>query len=87
MHVPSDNLLFPVLNVVGFFGANLFAVLVILPMIVFFVIGAGIELLAIGSWHLANEKSRAMGKSFERPVWLIRSLGGILPIEPPRLNR
>ena len=76
--------LFPIANLVGFAGAHLFAALVILPMIIIFAISAVFELLATGSWRQAHEKSRAVGKSFERPIWVIRSLGGVLPFEPPK---
>lgn len=84
MQVNRLHPLFVTLNFVGFVGAWLFMALVILPMIAFFVSAAVIELLTTGSWRQANEKSMAMGKSFERPIWWIRSLGGILPTVPPK---
>lgn len=71
------------LHWIGFLGAWVFLALVIVPMICFFVFAALIERAKTGRWTNANIMSRNMGKSFEKPLWWIRSLGGLLPIDRP----
>lgn len=80
----TTHRLYPVCNYLGWGVAHLFAALVILPMIVMFVLYALMELSSTGNWNNANDRSKAMGKCIERPLWWVRSLGGMLPITPPQ---
>lgn len=73
-----------VLNIVGWIGAHIFAATVLLPMIFFFIVYAVLEYAATGKYSNANEMSQRMGRQLEIPAWRVRSLNGLLPIDPPK---
>lgn len=82
----STHPLYSSCNWFGFCVALLFAALVILPMIVIFVLYALMEFLITGNWSNANNHSKQIGQRIERPLWLVRSLCGLLPISPPPIK-
>lgn len=82
----QSNIAYPIFDGLGFLGAWLFVILVTFPMIIFFVCAAMIEYANTRQWYNVNVLSKKMGKLLEWPTWHIRSLSGILPIDPPSRN-